>query len=220
MKKRHPSFSNSRKMNSRKMKSIRLLFIGVLVIVVIAGLYIIFSESDLLLGPKSSLDYDNSKSVIKALGPQGIKWYCGEISSFTDFAGNSYDLDDLKGLKNVLGNERRLRRDFCKGGAIVCTGTVLGDVNGDGKLDVTDPINIKDYVNKGYKLNCLGLADFTKDGRVNIQDSQELTKFLFGTTDLNAVLRGSSSPSPSETVTAKASASATVFASASPSATS
>jgi len=205
------------------MKSTRLLFIGVLVIVVLAGLYIIFSESDLLLGPGTSLDYDNSKSVIMALGQEGIKWYCGEILSYTDFAGNNYDEKDLRGLKDVLGNERRLKRDFCGKGTVasVCTGTILGDVNGDGKLDISDPISISDYINRGDKLNCLGLADFTKDGRVDIQDSNALTKFLFGTYDLNSIIRGSSSPSPSETATPSASASATpsATASASPSGT-
>ena len=45
-----------------------------------------------------------------------------------------------------------------------------GDVNGDGKIDVTDMFNLSQYINEGALLGCADGADVNDDGQVDISD--------------------------------------------------
>src|SRR3989344_3703727 len=54
---------------------------------------------------------------------------------------------------------------------------LIGDVNGDGKLDNFDVKSIRDY-SEGMKVECLENADFNGDGEVNTLDGRELTSHL------------------------------------------
>ncbi|MDO8508519.1 MAG: dockerin type I repeat-containing protein [Nanoarchaeota archaeon] len=57
-----------------------------------------------------------------------------------------------------------------------CSG-LIGDVNGDGKLDNFDVKGIRDY-SEGMEVECSENADFNGDGEINTLDGRELTSHL------------------------------------------
>ena len=54
-----------------------------------------------------------------------------------------------------------------------------GDANQDGKVDVSDPSAINNYLNQGATLSCLDAADANDDGMINTKDSEYILNFLF-----------------------------------------
>jgi hypothetical protein len=66
--------------------------------------------------------------------------------------------------------------------SILPDGTVFvrGDANGDGEIDLTDPISILGFLFKGGPSpGCLDAADANDDGTVNIADPIALLQSLF-----------------------------------------
>ncbi len=54
-----------------------------------------------------------------------------------------------------------------------------GDANQDGKVDVSDPSAIKNYLNQGALLSCLDAADANDDGTIDAKDQEYILNFLF-----------------------------------------
>ncbi len=54
-----------------------------------------------------------------------------------------------------------------------------GDANQDGKVDISDPSAINNYLNKGALFSCLDAADANDDGMINTKDSEYILNFLF-----------------------------------------
>lgn len=64
---------------------------------------------------------------------------------------------------------------------------VRGDVNKDGNVDITDPINILGYLFQGESAPaCLDAADIDDSGSIDITDPIVLLTFLFGGGDAPA----------------------------------
>jgi hypothetical protein len=56
---------------------------------------------------------------------------------------------------------------------------VRGDSNGDGKLDISDPVATLGYLFLGGGMNCADAADFNDDGDLVLSDAVALLDFLF-----------------------------------------
>ncbi len=54
-----------------------------------------------------------------------------------------------------------------------------GDVNGDGTLDLSDPVEILNYLFRETALTCLDAADVNDDGRLNVSDPIRVVLHLF-----------------------------------------
>ncbi len=58
---------------------------------------------------------------------------------------------------------------------------VRGEVNGDGKIDIADPVFILSYLfASGPRVRCEDAADTNDDGKVDISDAVTLLLYLFG----------------------------------------
>lgn len=100
---------------SRESKLIeKIFFLGVLVIVFIVTIFLSLNSTNILLGPdESSMSYENAQASLSKLSPEGIAWYCGKKDNYVDSQGNVYGARALQELKRILGNEIKLRNDFC-----------------------------------------------------------------------------------------------------------
>ena len=58
------------------------------------------------------------------------------------------------------------------------TGTIPGDLNGDGKVNVMDLIRLKRYLADGTEV--VGNADVNGDGKVNVMDLIRLKRYIAG----------------------------------------
>jgi hypothetical protein len=56
---------------------------------------------------------------------------------------------------------------------------VRGDANGDGSLDISDPVGMLTYMFGGGASNCLDSLDANDDGSIDISDPVYLLGFLF-----------------------------------------
>lgn len=56
---------------------------------------------------------------------------------------------------------------------------VRGEVNGDGKIDIADPIRILSYLFSGARIGCEDAADLNDDGRLDIADPIYELAYLF-----------------------------------------
>ena len=102
--------------NNSKKQDIKysLVLIAVLLVVALISVYLAFFAPKTLLSPEAgTMSYENARSLLSDLGQEGIDWYCGKISEFTDKQGNLYNQKSLEELKKILGNEEQLRREFC-----------------------------------------------------------------------------------------------------------
>ncbi len=90
------------------------LFLGVLGIVFVIALYLMFASSGIFYSPVvDGISFENAKSYIIGLGPNGVEWYCGKREFFTDANGKQYGAKSLEELKRILGNEARLMSELC-----------------------------------------------------------------------------------------------------------
>ena len=91
-----------------------VLYFGILFAIILSAVYLSVSQP-FQLGPSedSIKDYSNARALLLKLGNQGINWYCGKIESFSDAQGNVYGAKELVEMKRLLGNEERLRAEFC-----------------------------------------------------------------------------------------------------------
>ena len=53
------------------------------------------------------------------------------------------------------------------------------DVNGDGRVDITDPISVLEFLFLGKPQSCLDAADFDDNGQLNIADAIALLGYVF-----------------------------------------
>jgi len=60
-----------------------------------------------------------------------------------------------------------------------CSSIQIGDANTDGKVDISDPIYIKMYLQGDKKLVCPSSADANGDGEVTVEDRDYLLDYLF-----------------------------------------
>ena len=69
----------------------------------------------------------------------------------------------------------------CAEGSFAC-GTLFmrGDANGDGSLDIADPILVLGYLFSNKAVGCLDTADANDDGVIDIADPVRILGFLFG----------------------------------------
>ncbi|RTZ91622.1 MAG: hypothetical protein DSY92_03970, partial [Planctomycetota bacterium] len=56
---------------------------------------------------------------------------------------------------------------------------VRGDANGDGSLDISDPVGMLTYLFGGGTSNCLDSLDVNDDGSIDISDPVYMLGFLF-----------------------------------------
>ena len=102
MKKRSVDYSSKTKLK----KSI-FFFVALLVVVLIA-LYFSFRPTEIQLSPDEGIGLDNAKSILNAIGPQGINWYCGKVQTITDGQGNTYGSPELQKVREVLQNQKAI----------------------------------------------------------------------------------------------------------------
>ena len=57
---------------------------------------------------------------------------------------------------------------------------LIGDVNGDGDVDVVDATVLQKYINKEAISINLEVADTNGDGKINIRDATQIQKYLVG----------------------------------------
>ncbi len=60
---------------------------------------------------------------------------------------------------------------------------IRSDANGDGTLNLADPISILLYIVGEQELTCHDAADANDDGSINVVDAVYLLGYLFGSTD-------------------------------------
>lgn len=96
--------------------SIRAIFISVFFIIIFIALYLAFLAPSVSFSPEDEtvMSFNNARSLLSALGKDGIDWYCGKITTFNDAKGNLYGQKELEELKRLLGNNEKLRDEFCK----------------------------------------------------------------------------------------------------------
>ncbi len=94
----------------------RVFFLGIFGVVIIMGLTLMLNSNGVLFSPDegSTINYNGAVSILNNLGPDGVEWYCGNRESYTDPQGNSYGARELEELRRILGNEIRLRNEFCR----------------------------------------------------------------------------------------------------------
>ncbi|HNR98690.1 MAG TPA: dockerin type I repeat-containing protein [Planctomycetota bacterium] len=56
---------------------------------------------------------------------------------------------------------------------------IRGEVNGDGRIDIADPVMITLYLFLGRPIRCVKAADVDDDGKVRVNDVQYLLNYLF-----------------------------------------
>ncbi len=67
----------------------------------------------------------------------------------------------------------------CPRAPAAAAATVLGDINGDGVLDVADPVALQNHLFRGGPApSCGAAADFNDDGRVEADDATRLSTYL------------------------------------------
>ena len=94
-----------------------VIYFGILAAIIFSAIYLSYFSKPFQLGPAetdSIKDYSNARALLLKLGNEGIDWYCGRIGSFADAQGNIYGIRELEEMKRLLGNEARLREEFCK----------------------------------------------------------------------------------------------------------
>lgn len=113
---------------------------------------------------------------------QNIKNYLDGRESTEDFIRKNSDINgdgevdkaDLRGVRNILDG-RKIDWDESK--------RLLGDVNGDGKIDVMeDSVTIANYVNGAIQKKDFywDNADVNHDGKIDLEDSVRIKKFYNG----------------------------------------
>ncbi len=94
----------------------------------------------------------------------------------------------------------------------VCKEMSKGDINGDGRIDISDIVSFTDYFRRGIPFECSRNADVNGDGKVDIKDRDALEEILFGKSVTSGgrglpLILPSASPSVSASSTASASTS-------------
>ena len=91
----------------------KVFFLGVLIIVFIIAIFFSLNSTNILLSPDESMSYENAQASLSKLSQEGIEWYCGKKDNYVDSQGNIYGARELQELKRILGNDMKLRSDFC-----------------------------------------------------------------------------------------------------------
>src|SRR3989344_8021830 len=103
--------SNSYSRESRLIE--KVFFLGVLIIVFIIAISLSLNSTAIFLSPDESMSYENAQASLSKLSQEGIDWYCGKRDNYVDSQGNVYGARELQELRRILGNEMKLRSDFC-----------------------------------------------------------------------------------------------------------
>ena len=124
----------------------------------------------------------NGDGVVNETDHQNIKDYLSGKDSSEDFIKKNSDINgdgdidekDLQGVRNILDG-RPVDWDESK--------RLLGDVSGDGKIDMEDAVTIVNHVNKieGYadrKDFYWDNADVNHDGKIDLADADRIKKFF------------------------------------------
>ena len=98
-------------------------------------------------------------------------WMDNQYFSFFSLHGE-YQFEATIDPLNKIQESDESNNSFTQG--IVVPGAtnkfLRGDVNGDGRIDITDMFNLSQYINEGAQLGCADGADVNDDGSVDISD--------------------------------------------------
>jgi flagellar basal body-associated protein FliL len=103
------------KSSPSKKRIILLLLIAIILIAaVIFFIYIKFFDTGIQFSPEESVfSYDTSRSLVLALGQDGLDWFCGRSPKFTDSQGNEYGDLELSEFNRLINNVEQLKEELC-----------------------------------------------------------------------------------------------------------
>ena len=193
MKKRTQNFSSQRKI-------INSIFIGIFVVVVLIALYFAFYSENLLLSPE-----EETLSQILPLFRQAdrtnpslglMRWLCSDPNdpntpTARDNQGNVYGKVERLSLGQTFGENSI--RNFCDTTS-TCNSNLPGDVDGDGRVIITDAIVFSNYIAfHSREPICLRNGDCNNDGQPTMAD---VNIILNNPSTCGAVVRAAEPPPP------------------------
>lgn len=198
--------------NPKKRKLLSsILFFSVLLVVAIVALYFSLQPREIQLSPGEQTIDITARSLVEAIGECGPV-LLGVEPSCKDSQGKQYTIGDLQPLAEYIGPENlaELKKEYVKTNCPI----LEGDANGDGRVDITDPITITRSLTQGDPIPCKENADFNNDGKITEEDAKLIAEEKFGTQSTQPTAQPTTtqtqSPTPVSTATPKPSASQSV----------
>ena len=107
-----------KKIEKNKPSKKRIIFLIIVAIILVAAtiffIYIKFFDAGLQFSPEESVfSYDTSRSLLLALGSEGLDWFCGRSPKFIDSQGNEYGDLELSEFKRLINNAEQLKEELC-----------------------------------------------------------------------------------------------------------
>lgn len=142
------------------------------------------SPSDII----SSIGFNNSNNVISGLGLET------DMSSIIASVKNKYPLatistknknDSVKTSGAIATGDKITI--ISNGTTAIFTISIKGDVNGDGKISISDYAKVKSHILGTSKISneYLKAADATGDGKISISDYAKIKSHILGTSKIN-----------------------------------
>lgn len=127
--------------------------------------------------------YIANAGAVSSDKPQYLEYYSGELTTYSKSAKPAFRFA-LFTVQAHLWDEATGRCQLC-GEIRQEPGFLLGDVNGDGKIDITDATLIQKYAAETEDLTTRQLlaADTNADGNVNVADATRIQNLIAELTD-------------------------------------
>lgn len=97
-------------------KRIVLLIIIAIILLATASFFVyirFFGTSPQFSPEESVFSYDTSRSLVLALGSDGLDWFCGRSPTYTDSQDNNYGELELSEFKRLINNVEQLKEELC-----------------------------------------------------------------------------------------------------------